>query len=82
MAKQVAALGPLYHDLADYFAKTGQTQAEFASILGMTQAHVSRIRAGDLVPRPALAIRIASYARIPIESFQRAYLARHKRKSA
>jgi hypothetical protein len=35
----------------------------------VTQAQISRILAGKVVPRPGLAIRLAAYARIPIESF-------------
>jgi len=66
-----------YPDLATYLLESGDTQARLAVAVGANQAHISRIAAGDAVPRPALAIRIAKYARIPLDSFTRVYLAKH-----
>jgi transcriptional regulator with XRE-family HTH domain len=60
---------PKFPTLRAYMAVTGDTQANIARALGITQAQVSRILAGKVVPRPALAIRLAAYAEIPIESF-------------
>jgi transcriptional regulator with XRE-family HTH domain len=65
-----------YPDLATYLAESGDTQAKVAAAVGARQAHISRIAAGELVPRPALAARIAKYARIPLDSFMRTYLAK------
>ena len=58
-----------YPDFATYLAQTGDTQAAVARAMRISQAQVSRILAGQVVPRPALAIRLAAYAQIPIESF-------------
>ncbi len=47
---------------------TGDTQEHVARALKISQAHVSRILAGKACPRPALALRLARYAQIPVES--------------
>lgn len=66
-----------YPDLATYIAESGDTQAAVAARVGASQAHVSRIAGGDIVPRPLLAARIVRYANIPLDSFTRVYLAKH-----
>lgn len=58
-----------YPNLRAYLNVTGDTQANIARACGITQAQVSRILAGKAVPRTALAIRLARYAQIPVESF-------------
>jgi transcriptional regulator with XRE-family HTH domain len=58
-----------YPNLRAYLAQSGDTQEQIARALGISQAQVSRILAGKVVPRPALAIRLASYAQIPVDSF-------------
>lgn len=65
-----------YPDLATYIAESGDTQEHIAAQVGASQAHVSRIASGEIVPRPLLAARLAEYARIPLDSFTRAYLAK------
>lgn len=60
---------PKYPNLRAYLAATGDTQVTIARAMDITQAQVSRILAGKVVPRPELAIRLARYADIPIESF-------------
>lgn len=65
-----------YSDLATYFERSGETQERFAARLGLTQGYVSRVRHGLMVPRPDRAQTIAEAADIPLDSFQRAYLAR------
>ena len=65
-----------YPDLATYIAETGDTQANIAARVGASQAHVSRIAHGEIVPRPLLAARLAAHARIPLDSFTRVYLAK------
>jgi transcriptional regulator with XRE-family HTH domain len=70
------AIRRTYPDLATYLEDSGDTQAQVARAVGAQQAHISRIAAGELVPRPALAARIAKYARIPLDSFTRVYLAK------
>ena len=65
-----------YRDLGAYIAATRDTQANIAARVGTTQAHISRIVNGDAIPRSLLAARIASYARIPLDSFTRVYLAK------
>lgn len=73
---------PEFPDLATYLLRTGDTQANIARVLNAKQAHISRIVAGKLVPRPELADRLARYARIPLESFTRVYLARQAEEQA
>ena len=72
----------VYPDLATYIAESGDTQEAIAAAVQVKQAHISRIAAGELVPRPALAARLATYARIPLDSFIRVYLAKHAPRSA
>jgi transcriptional regulator with XRE-family HTH domain len=62
-------LRPKYPNLRTFMAVTGVTQADIARAMHITQAQVSRILAGKAVPRPELAIRLAAYAQVPIESF-------------
>jgi transcriptional regulator with XRE-family HTH domain len=57
-----------YPDLATYIAKTHDSQASIARAMGVSQAQISRILSGA-IPRLELRIRLAAYARIPIESF-------------
>jgi transcriptional regulator with XRE-family HTH domain len=71
-----------YPDLASYFAETGATQAAVASLVDSTQAHLSRIAAGEVNPRPGLAARIAHVCKVPLDSFTRVYLARQQEKRA
>ena len=66
---------PNYPDLATYLAEAGVTQAEVAQAVGTTQATISRIATGDMMPRPQLATRLARYCRIPLDSFARMYMA-------
>lgn len=63
-------------DLATYIAESDDTQAHAAFRIGMSQAHFSRVKNGIAVPRAALAARISAYTGVPVESFQRVYLAR------
>lgn len=58
-----------YPDLATYLDKTGTRQEDFAALVESTQAHISRIASGEIVPRPELAERIATQANIPLDSF-------------
>lgn len=68
---------PLYPDLATYCAETGDTQVNIAAQVGTSQSAISKILHGDVVPRSRLALRLATYARIPLDSFQRVYLQTH-----
>lgn len=73
----------LYPDLATYLAESGDTQAGVAEACQTSQATISRIATGEMVPRPVLASRIARYCGIPLDSFARTYLARtNARRSA
>lgn len=69
--------GP-YATLADYIAATGDTQVAMAEAVKASQPQISRIVNGTMVPRPALAVRLAEYANVPLDSFARLYLARQK----
>jgi transcriptional regulator with XRE-family HTH domain len=67
---------PRYENIADYFARSGDTQVKLARHFNTSQAHISRITSGVAVPRPDLAIRLAQYCDIPVGSFALAYCAR------
>lgn len=71
-----------YADLASYIAESGDTQANVAARVGTTQAQISRIVAGLLMPRPQLALQIAEYAHIPLDSFTRVYLAKRMQRES
>lgn len=66
---------PQYKDLADYIARTGDTQAHIAARCGTSQAVISRILTHGSVPRALLAMRLAEYAHIPLDSFTRTFVA-------
>lgn len=66
-----------YPDLATYIAKTNDTQAKIARRLHLSQPTVSRIVNADVVPRSEVALRIAAYANVPLDSFIRTFLAKH-----
>jgi transcriptional regulator with XRE-family HTH domain len=69
---------PSFPDLATYIQKTGDTQEHIATEVGVSQAYLSRIVAGRVVPRPTIALALATYAKIPIESFTLLYLQQHQ----
>jgi transcriptional regulator with XRE-family HTH domain len=58
-----------YPTLAAYLAKSGDTQVGVARAVGTSQAHISRIAAGLTMPQPELAVDLAAYCRIPLDSF-------------
>lgn len=68
---------PLYADLAAYCEATGDTQVNIAQQVGVSQSAISKVLHGDVVPRSQLALKLATYARIPLDSFQRVYLLKH-----
>ena len=67
-----------YPDLATYLAESGDTQAGVAAACQTSQATISRVVSGEMVPRPALASRIARHCGVPLDSFARTYLARQR----
>lgn len=69
---------PQYDDLAAYLKHSGVTQTVLADAVHVTQAHISRIASGAIVPRPRLAARIARLTGIPLDSFMRVYLAKRR----
>jgi transcriptional regulator with XRE-family HTH domain len=69
---------PLYPDLATYCEATGDTQVNIAAQVGVSQSAISKVINGEVVPRTRLAVRLATYARIPLDSFQRVYLAKQE----
>jgi transcriptional regulator with XRE-family HTH domain len=73
----LAAPPPIYPDLATYCEQTGDTQVNIAAQVGVSQSAISKVLNGDVVPRSRLALRLATYARIPLDSFQRVYLLKH-----
>jgi transcriptional regulator with XRE-family HTH domain len=58
-----------FDSLADYIARSGDTQERLAERLGISQAHISRLVKGEHLPRVSLAIKIARHTGIPLESF-------------
>lgn len=70
-----------FPDLAAYIEATGVKQRTIAAEVGTTQATISRIIRGDMVPRPRLASRLAAFASIPIGSFVKVHLARKAKAS-
>lgn len=58
----------IYRDLDAYFRDSGDTQADFAARLGVSQPAISLIRNGKRTPSLRLAKRIAEAARIPVET--------------
>jgi transcriptional regulator with XRE-family HTH domain len=68
---------PLYPDLAAYCEATGDTQVNIAAQVGVSQSAISKVLNGEVVPRTRVAVRLAAYARIPLDSFQRVYLLKH-----
>lgn len=67
-----------YPDIQTYILKTGDTQARIAAAVGASQAQISRIIHGQMMPRPELALRLARYCRIPLDSFTRRYVERQR----
>ena len=67
---------PIYPDLGTYIRETGDTQLNIARRVGISQAGVCRILRGDYVPRPDVALRLAAYAKVPLDSFTRMFLIR------
>lgn len=57
-----------YSNLSQYFEKTGDTQQSLAERVGVAQSHISRIVNGSAEPSLELALRIAEFANIPVES--------------
>lgn len=65
-----------YESLADYLAKTGQTQEALANALGIRQSQISNYIAGRAMPRPALALRIAAHTGVSVEALMRTRVGR------
>ena len=60
-----------YPDLRGFLEGTGTTQAEMAEALGLSQGQISKLVRGLQQPSLDLALRIARYARVPVESLVR-----------
>ena len=61
-----------FRSLADYLARSGESQAALAARLGVSQTQISYFARGVRCPRPAMALKIARTLRIPLDSFTRA----------
>jgi transcriptional regulator with XRE-family HTH domain len=59
---------PKHKTLRQYFEGVDETQQAFADRVGITPAHLSRIVNAQGAPSLDVAVRIASAARIPVES--------------
>lgn len=70
-----------YPDLRTYLAESGDTQVAVATAVHTSQAHISRIVAGDVIPRPLLAARLVRHCHIPLDSFTRVFLVKHGRRT-
>ena len=60
-----------YPNLLTFLRETGTTQAEMAERLGLSQGQISKLVNGKIQPSLDLALRIARYARVPVESLVR-----------
>ena len=74
-----------YPDLVTYIRDSGDTQVNIAARVGVKQPSISRIVRGRGLPTPMLAMALAEYANIPLDSFVRVYVAQrlqqpHQRK--
>jgi transcriptional regulator with XRE-family HTH domain len=78
MGKRVQPRARRFRSLAAYLEASDVSQMTLAAQVGISQAHISRIAAGLVVPAPALAVRLATLTGVPLASFTRAYLARHE----
>lgn len=58
-----------FPNLGTYLLVTRDTQASIAAAVGLSQAQISRILHGQMIPRRAVARRLADYCGIPLESF-------------
>jgi len=65
-----------FPDLATYFERSGDSQLNASRVLRVSQGYLSKVAAGRLNPAPEMALRIAAYARIPLDSFIRVSLLR------
>jgi transcriptional regulator with XRE-family HTH domain len=70
-----------YPTLRAYLQSTGDTQEHVAARVGCKQAQISRVVAGQRMPRPALALRLSRYARVPLDSFARVFYAASRRRA-
>jgi transcriptional regulator with XRE-family HTH domain len=68
-----------FPSLGAYLAAARISQAELARRVKTSQAQISRIVAGDQVPRPRLLARIVKHTNVAPGSFARIYLARQRR---
>lgn len=59
-----------FKSLAEYLDNNGETQEGFAARIGVTQATISRIASGSVLPSLTLAKRIAKATGIPLDSFE------------
>lgn len=55
-------------NLQTYFDAGAETQAAFASRVGLSRSFVSRVVSGERVPSLPIALRIAKAANVPVES--------------
>jgi transcriptional regulator with XRE-family HTH domain len=58
----------IYASPEDYFRKTGDTQAQLAAKVGISQAHLSMILSGKRTGTVGLLLRLADTMGVPIES--------------
>lgn len=49
--------------LASYLAQSGTSHADFAKLIGVSQAAITRYARGDRIPRPAQMQKIAEVTR-------------------
>jgi transcriptional regulator with XRE-family HTH domain len=68
-----------YASLAAYFEQSGETQKALAARLKLPQSSLSRIAAGQRIPRPRLALRLIRACHLPVDCFVLAYLAPRRR---
>lgn len=74
----------VYPNLAEFLKHSGKTQADIAAAVGVSQAAVSRylLNQAGRDMRLSVALRIAAYCRIPVESLMATDTPKRRRSAA
>lgn len=59
---------PLHNRLKEFRANAGINQSDMGKLVGVSRQTISMIERGDYSPSVTLALKIARYFRVPVES--------------
>lgn len=59
---------PLYNRLKEFRAAAGINQSDMGKLVGVSRQTISMIERGDYSPSVTLALKIARYFHVPVES--------------